>query len=116
GVGPNAARGARVTAVRSDLVKREPNSGTPSTSGLVRLMTLPSLISAAAAFVTAGVMRLVAPVGSSLPNGEAGTVLVQSLCAKALDAIAIEVTKAIPVKADISRMTIPPRVRDQSPV
>jgi hypothetical protein len=31
---------------------------------------------------------------------------VQSLCAKALGAIAMEVTKAIPVNADISRMTI----------
>jgi hypothetical protein len=32
--------------------------------------------------------------------------LVQSVCARALEASAIEVTKAIPVKADISRMTI----------
>src|SRR6185295_19190710 len=98
--------GARVTAVSTDLVKRDPNSGTPSTSGLVRLMTVPSLISAAAAFVTAGVIRLLAPVWSSLPNGDGGTVLLQSLSAKALEAIAMEVTKAIPVKAAMSRMTI----------
>jgi hypothetical protein len=34
----------------------------PSVSGYDIVMTLPSLISAAAALVTAGVMRLVAPV------------------------------------------------------
>jgi hypothetical protein len=41
-----------------------------------------------------------------LPNGDGGTVLVQSLCAKALEAIAMQVTKAIPVNADVSRMTV----------
>src|SRR5258705_412702 len=57
------------------LVKRLPKSGTPSTSGYDIVITLPSLISAAAAFVTAGVTRLVAPVveeldrGGALPDG-----------------------------------------------
>src|SRR5678816_396533 len=65
------------------LVKREPNSGTPSTSGYDMLVTLPVWISAAAALVTAGVTRLVAPVWSFGPNGEALTTDLQSLCANA---------------------------------
>src|SRR2546425_13199196 len=48
-------------------------------------MTLPSWISAAAAFVTAGVTRLVAPVWSFGPQGEGGTSLVQSVWATAAD-------------------------------
>src|ERR1700730_13216370 len=47
-------------------------------------MTVPVWISAAAAFVTAGVTRLVAPVSSSGPNGDAFTRVLQSDCAKAL--------------------------------
>src|SRR5229473_3100790 len=46
-------------------------------------MTLPSLISAAAAFVTAGVMRFVAPVWSFGPQGDAGTRVLQSVWANA---------------------------------
>src|SRR5271165_3668570 len=80
---PSAAPGTRPTAVSTVLVKRVPNSGPPSTSGWVMLMTLPSWISAAAAFVTAGVTRLVAPVWSSGPNGEASTRVLQSLWASA---------------------------------
>src|SRR2546426_6423206 len=71
------------------LVNRVPKSGTPSTSGWDRGMTLPSLISAAAAFVTAGVTRLVAPVWSFGPHGEGGTTLVQSVWASAAGALAI---------------------------
>ena len=48
-------------------------------------MTLPSLISAAAAFVTAGVTRLVAPVWSLGPHGEGGTMVLQSVCAMAAE-------------------------------
>jgi hypothetical protein len=59
---PRAAPGARVFAVRMLLVKRLPKSGMPSTSGYDMGMTLPSWISAAAAFTTAGVTRFVAPV------------------------------------------------------
>src|SRR6188474_1832066 len=47
------------------------------------LVTLPVWISAAAALVTAGVTRLVAPVWSFGPNGEALTTDLQSLCANA---------------------------------
>src|SRR2546426_1973514 len=71
------------------LVNRVPKSGTPSTSGWDRGMTLPSLISAAAAFVTAGVTRLVAPVWSFGPHGEGGTTLVQSVWASAAGARAV---------------------------
>src|SRR5678816_903332 len=80
------------------LVKREPNSGTPSTSGYDMLVTFPVWISAAAALVTAGVTRLVAPVWSFGPKGEALTTDLQSLCANAtgLD------DKAISARTDIS--------------
>src|SRR2546427_7717989 len=54
-----------------------------STSGYDIGITLPSLISAPAAFVMAGVTRLVAPVWSVGPHGEGGTTFVQSVCAKA---------------------------------
>ena len=79
-------------------MKREPNSGTPSTSGYDMFVTLPVWISAAAALVTAGVTRLVAPVWSFGPQGEGFTIDLQSLCANAtgLD------DKAITAKADIS--------------
>src|SRR5215467_7598328 len=46
-------------------------------------MTLPCWISAAAALVTADVTRLVAPVWSFGPHGEAGTRVLQSVWAKA---------------------------------
>src|SRR6478752_9755645 len=46
-------------------------------------MVLPSWISAAAALVTCGVTRLVAPVWSSGPNGEGATTDLQSACASA---------------------------------
>src|ERR1700731_3643047 len=45
--------------------------------------TAPVWISAAAALVTAGGMRLVAPTWSSGPKGDAFTKLLQSACAKA---------------------------------
>src|SRR5258708_19808074 len=48
-------------------------------------MTLTVWISAAAAFVTAAVTRLVAPVWSLGPHGEAGTSFLQSVWAKAAD-------------------------------
>src|SRR5205807_6800462 len=48
-------------------------SGTPSFRMKDIGMALPSWISAAAALVTAGVMRLVAPVWSVGPNGEGAT-------------------------------------------
>src|SRR5882762_9450330 len=48
-------------------------------------MTLPVWISAAAAFVTAAVTRLVAPVWSLGPHGEAGTSFLQSVWADAAD-------------------------------
>src|SRR5260370_20097714 len=48
-------------------------------------MTLPVWISAAAAFVTAAVIRLVAPVWALGPHGEAGTSFLQSVWAKAAD-------------------------------
>src|SRR5262245_47698111 len=47
--------------------------------------TLPSLISPAAALVTAGVTRLVAPVWSFGPHGDGGTIVLQSLCASAIE-------------------------------
>src|ERR1700730_19267207 len=65
------------------LENRVPKSGTLSVSTLAKAVTVPVWISAAAALVTAGVTRLVAPVWSSLPKGEGGTILVQSLWARA---------------------------------
>src|SRR4051794_16756623 len=62
------------------LVNRVPNSGTPSIRLFAIGVTLPVWISAAAAFVTAGVTRLVAPTSSDGPNGEALTSVLQSLC------------------------------------
>src|SRR5437870_1925191 len=47
------------------------------------LHTALSLISAAAALVTAGVTRLVAPVSSFGPHGEGGTIVLQSVWASA---------------------------------
>src|SRR5258706_16198500 len=49
-------------------------------------MTVPVWISAAAALVTAGVTRLVAPVWALGPHSDGGTILVQSLWATASDA------------------------------
>src|SRR2546430_3501890 len=83
---PNAAAGAREVAVRMLFVKRVPKSGMPSVRGYDIVMTFPSWISAAAALVTAGVTRLVAPVSSLGPQGEGGTILLQSLWASATDA------------------------------
>src|SRR5882672_5435762 len=51
--------------------------------------TLPSWISAAAALVTAGVTRLVAPVWSFGPHGEGGTIVLQSDWASAAGTDAI---------------------------
>ena len=51
------------------------------------MVTLPVWISAAAALVTAAVTRLVAPVWSLGPHGEAGTILLQSLWAEATEPI-----------------------------
>src|SRR4249920_3844974 len=61
-------------------------------------VTLPVWISAAAALVTAGVTRLVAPVWSFGPHGEGLTIDLQSLCANAMGLD----DKAITAKADIS--------------
>src|SRR2546427_13122822 len=82
---PNAAPGAREVAVRMLFVKRVPKSGMASVRGYDIGITCPSWISAAAAFVTAGVMRLVAPVSSLGPQGEGGTILLQSLWASATE-------------------------------
>src|SRR5215471_18685231 len=83
---PSAAPGAKVVAVRIVFVNRVPKSGIPSVSGYDMTTTLPSWISAAAALVTAGVTRLVAPVWSLGPHGEGGTILVQSDWASAAGA------------------------------
>src|SRR5438093_10248008 len=83
---PNAAPGASDVAVRIVFVNRLPKRGIPSVSGYDITMTLPSLISAAAALVTAGVTRLVAPVSSFGPHGEGGTMVLQSLWAAATEA------------------------------
>src|SRR5437762_11215152 len=86
---PSAPPGASVVAVRIVFKNRVPKSGIPSVSGYDMTTTLPSLISAAAAFVTAGVTRLVAPVWSFGPHGDGGTTLVQSVWASAGGALAI---------------------------
>src|SRR6266699_1244961 len=86
---PNAAPGASDVAVRIVFVNRLPKRGIPSVSGYDITMTLPSLISAAAALVTAGVTRLLAPVWSFGPQGEGGTTLVQSVWASAAGAVEI---------------------------
>src|SRR5262245_29189273 len=86
---PRAAPGARVVAVRIVFVNRVPNSGIPSVSGYDITTTLPSWISAAAALVTAGVTRLVAPVWSFGPHGEGGTTVLQSVWASTAGADAI---------------------------
>ena len=80
---PSAAPGASVVAVRIVFENRVPKRGIPSVSGYDMTMTLPSLISAAAALVTAGVTRLVAPVSSFGPHGEGGTIVLQSVWASA---------------------------------
>src|SRR5207237_8563442 len=80
---PSAAPGASVVAVRIVFENRVPTRGIPSVSGYDMTMTLPSLISAAAALVTAGVTRLVAPVSSFGPHGEGGTIVLQSVWASA---------------------------------
>src|SRR5215831_3872805 len=69
--------------LRTVLLKRVPKSGMPSTRTLAIGVTTPVWISAAAAFVTAGVTRLVAPVWSSGPNGDAFTSALQSAWASA---------------------------------
>src|SRR5262249_38123201 len=68
-------------AVRIVFVNRVPKSGIPSVSGYDMTTTLPSWISAAAALVTAGVTRLVAPVWWFGPHGEGGTTVLQSVWA-----------------------------------
>src|SRR5881409_1435822 len=86
---PSAPPGASVVAVKMVFENRVPKRGIPSVSGYDMTTTLPSLISAAAALVTAGVTRLVAPVWSFGPHGEAGTSDLQSVwaCAAGADAI-----------------------------
>src|SRR5207245_4914463 len=84
-----AAPGASVVAVRIVFVNRVPKSGIPSVSGYDMTTTLQSRISAAAALVTAGVTRLVAPVWSFGPHGEAGTRVLQSVWAIAAGADAL---------------------------
>src|SRR2546422_9747584 len=75
---PSAPPGASVVAVRIVFVKRLPNNGTPSFRTYDIGMTLPSLISSAAALVTAGVTLLVAPVSSAGPPGDGGAALGQA--------------------------------------
>src|SRR5215467_12782370 len=67
--------------LRTVLLKRVPKSGMPSTRTLAIGVTTPVWISAAAALVTAGVTRLVAPVWSSGPNGDGLTRALQSAAA-----------------------------------
>src|SRR2546422_7223357 len=86
---PSAPPGASVVAVKMVFENRVPKRGIPSVSGYDMTTTLPSRISAAAALVTAGVTRLVAPVWSFGPHGEGGTTLVQSVWASAAGAVAI---------------------------
>src|SRR5215472_14267851 len=69
--------------LRTVLLKRVPKSGMPSTRLLAIGVTTPVWISAAAALVTAGVIRLVAPVWSSGPNGDGATSDLQSAWADA---------------------------------
>ena len=70
---PKAPPGASECAVSTVFENRVPKSGTPSFRMKDIGMALPSWISAAAALVTAGVTRLVAPVWSVGPNGEGAT-------------------------------------------
>src|SRR5437879_11727716 len=86
---PSAAPGASVVAVRIVFENRVPKSGIPSVSGYDMTTTLPSLISAAAALVTAGVTRLVAPGWSFGPQGAGGTTFVQVVWASAAGAGAV---------------------------
>src|SRR5215472_8736235 len=71
--------------LRTVLLKRVPKSGMPSTRTLAIGVTTPVWISAAAALVTAGVTRLVAPVWSSGPNGDGLTRALQSAAAAGAD-------------------------------
>src|SRR6516225_10831539 len=80
------------------LLKRVPKSGTPSTRMFDIEVTTPVWISAAAALVTAGVTRLVAPVWSSGPNGDGLTSALQSAAAAGVDGISSDKT-AIPTNA-----------------
>src|SRR5882672_6335106 len=105
---PRAPPGASVVAVRIVFVNRVPKSGIPSVSGYDMTTTLPSLISAAAAFVTAGVTRLVAPVWSFGPHGEGGTTLVQSVWAKARVADASTIRTAVTTAAGLMRRLLSP--------
>jgi len=75
---PNSAPGNVAKLVRMVLLKRVPKSGMPSTRSLAMDVTTPVWISAAAALVTAGVTRLVAPVWSFGPKGEGATRALQS--------------------------------------
>src|SRR5215468_1061656 len=80
------------------LLKRVPKSGMPSTRTLAIGVTTPVWISAAAALVTAGVTRLVAPVWSSGPNGDGLTRALQSAAAAGADGDSSE-KAAIPTNA-----------------
>src|SRR5215831_18891698 len=71
--------------VKTVLLKRVPKSGMPSTRTLDIEVTTPVWISTAAALVTAGVTRLVAPVWSSGPNGDGLTRALQSAAAAGAD-------------------------------
>src|SRR5215467_3183891 len=94
-----------VVAVRIVFVNRVPKSGIPSVSGYAMTMTLPSWISAAAALVTAGVTRLVAPVWSFGPQGEGGTTVLQSVWANTAGADAIrDASTAITTNRDLRLM------------
>src|ERR1700745_3437286 len=73
--------------VKMVLLKRVPKSGTPSTRTLAIGVTVPVWISAAAALVTAGVTRVVAPVWSSGAHGDGLTSALQSAAAAGVDGI-----------------------------
>src|SRR5215471_19958738 len=95
--------------VRTVLLKRVPNSGTPSTKTFDMSVTTPVWISAAAALVTAEVTRLVAPVWSSGPNGDGLTRVLQSAAAAGADGANSD-RAAIPTNAASPAifMTVPP--------
>src|ERR1700746_4125103 len=95
--------------VKMVLLKRVPKSGTPSTRTLDIEVTTPVWISAAAALVTAGVTRLVAPVWSSGPNGDGLTRALQSAAAAGADGTNSD-RAAMPINAAIPAilMVVPP--------
>src|SRR5689334_22693096 len=98
--------------VKMVLLKRVPKSGTPSTRTLDIEVTTPVWISVAAALVTAGVTRLVAPVWSSGPNGDGLTRSLQAAAAaEASDNISNSVENPTNAASPAIRMAYPPPQR-----